>query len=179
MSEPAAPSPKGYLRFPKNQRLSYPTLIDVLFAKGESSYAYPLRVTWRLLDRDSIPEEIRGDRLQFMVNIPKKKMRKAVQRVRLRRLVREAWRLQRLPLRTRLEAEAPGKLLHVGVVFVGTEMVGFTKIREKIAKILTLLDKKVFPAPAETKPEAAEAKPEAAEAQPAAGESQSATTSQS
>ena len=139
------------LKFPKTERLAPLTLIAALFTKGESEYAYPLRMTFRLIEAGSIPPELRADCLQLMVNVPKKKFKRAVKRVRLRRLMREAWRLQRVPLRERIKSELPGKILHVGIVYVGSEELPFPTVKAKTAKLLAHLDKKLFTSPDDEK----------------------------
>lgn len=120
-------------------------MIDRLFAEGESEYSYPLRMTYRVVDLTSLPEELRGGRFQMMVNVPKKRFKRAVKRVRLRRLMREAWRLQRSGLRDRFLRECPEKVLHVGIVYVGSEEVPFEKVHAKMGKLLESLEGKLFP----------------------------------
>lgn len=140
-------SKPGALRFPKCERLCHATLITKLFEEGESVYAYPLRLTFRLVEEDAVPPELRGGRFQYMVNVPKKRFKRAVHRVRLRRLMREAWRLSRVPLRDRFLAEKPGMVLHMGAVYVGSEEAPFDKIAAKTEKLIAHLEKKIFPAP--------------------------------
>ncbi|MBD5231102.1 MAG: hypothetical protein HDS66_02975 [Bacteroidales bacterium] len=135
------------LSFPKSERLSFRTMIDALFAKGETIYAYPLRMTFRLVNKADVPEELHGAHLQLMVNAPKKRFRHAVDRVRCRRLMREAWRLQRVPLRDKLAASCPDCMLHVGIVYASSKMAPFASIEAKTAKLLNTLDSKFFPQP--------------------------------
>lgn len=139
---------RGALKFPKSERLSHATLISRLFEQGESVYAYPLRLTYRLVEVESVPPELLQGRFQYMVNVPKKRFKRAVRRVRQRRLMREAWRLRRVPLRDRFLAEKPGMVLHMGVVYVGTDMSHFDKITAKTEKLIAHLENKLF-APAE------------------------------
>lgn len=72
----------------KDEKLTSRTAINNLFAGGKSLMAFPLRAAYRLRPR--------GDRpVQFLISIPKKRIRKATGRVTLRRRVREAYRLNR------------------------------------------------------------------------------------
>ena len=83
----------------KSDKLCSPTAIDKLFSRGAgstspngicSTMAYPLRAVWRINDsRDE------GSPIQFLISIPKKRLRHAVDRVKMRRRVREAYRLKR------------------------------------------------------------------------------------
>lgn len=127
------------LIFPKSERLGFATLISALFEKGEHEYSFPLRMTYRLIDAESIPEELRRCPVQIMVNAPKKKLRRAVQRVRARRLMREAWRLQRVEFRDKFIATHPDKILHIGFIYLSNELLPYSKISAKMAKLITHL----------------------------------------
>lgn len=79
-------------RLPKPSRLCSRTAIDRLFAQRDvkAVLAYPLRAVWgKDLDRT------RGDAVQFVISVPKKRLRHAVDRVLIRRRIREAYRLNR------------------------------------------------------------------------------------
>lgn len=83
----------------KSDKLCSPTAIDLLFSRGadaiqgserHTAMAYPLRAVWRT---GQIRE--RGAATQFLISIPKKRLHHAVDRVKMRRRVREAYRLNR------------------------------------------------------------------------------------
>ncbi len=157
--ETVSPAP-GEFRFRKGERLHHKAFVSRLFALGKSEYAYPLRMIYLVESaalkasavksrhvEGSSPEEVlrlmRTDRVQFMVTVPKKKQHKAVDRVLLRRRIREAWRLNRNPLR-RLLASAPEPLtLTVAVNYVSSEIKPYSKIEEKMRKLLDSLSEKV------------------------------------
>lgn len=71
----------------KQNKLCGDKRIDSIFADGAamSALAYPLRAVWK--ESDS------ADCSRFLVSVPKKKLRHAVDRVTMRRRVREAYRL--------------------------------------------------------------------------------------
>ena len=86
----------------KTEKLCSRTAIERLFASGESSVAYPLRMVTGESSRQA------GAPAQFMITVPKKKIRKAVGRVLMRRRIREAYRLNRqlfVPLGTKYIGE--------------------------------------------------------------------------
>lgn len=79
-------------RLPKSTKLCSQTAIDRLFAQRdvEGALAYPLRAVWGENQKRS-----RGDAVQFVASVPKKRLRHAVDRVLMRRRIREAYRLNR------------------------------------------------------------------------------------
>lgn len=54
-----------------------------------SSSSYPIRAVWR------INPHRKNNNAQFLISVPKKKLRHAVDRVKMRRRIREAYRLNR------------------------------------------------------------------------------------
>ena len=82
----------------KSHKLCSTTAIDRLFAGRDaavrSALAYPVRMVWAPApDGDPRPGE---QPVCFFISIPKKRLRHAVDRVAMRRRIREAYRLARL-----------------------------------------------------------------------------------
>ena len=69
--------------FPKQNKLCGQLRIAQLYKEGKRFTAWPLRVTWQPTDGET----------QVLVWAPKSLFKKAIQRNRLRRLMREAYRL--------------------------------------------------------------------------------------
>lgn len=82
-------------RLPKQERVCSKKLIDRLFNGGHSHTmsAFPLHVVYMTMTQDegdaSLPPT------QLLVSVPKKHFKRAVKRNRVKRQVREAYRLQR------------------------------------------------------------------------------------
>jgi len=69
-------------------------------------------------------------------SVPKKKIRKSVHRQRVKRLMREAWRLQKHVLAT---AAAPHLQLHVFFIFTGPELPDLKTVQAAMAKCIDRL----------------------------------------
>lgn len=122
----------------KGEKLRHRSLVDPLFREGRSFYEYPLRIAWRALTdeelektfRDHVPGRI--DSLQMLVTVPKKKRRHAVDRVLMRRRIREAYRLKRLPLKEAVE-NAPGlRTLSMAIIYLHDKNLPYSTIERKM-----------------------------------------------
>ena len=112
----------------KSEKLRSRTAVEQLFGEGKSLMAFPLRAVYRLRPRGEAP-------VQFLITIPKKRIRKAVMRVTLRRRTREAYRL------SRNELLAPLQQLGIGVdiafVYLDSNPAPYSVISEKVVALLT------------------------------------------
>lgn len=116
-------------RLPKPARLCSQTAIDRLFAQRDTkgALAYPLRAVWaKNLDR------YRGDAVQFLPSVPKKRLKHAVDRVAMRRRIREAYRLNRADFFPET-LDAPVDILFV---YVGNTLEPYHKVDAAMKKLL-------------------------------------------
>lgn len=89
--------------FHREERLKSHKAIGNLFSRSSASFGqYPLRLIYRPAEeaRSAYP-------VQFTVSVPKRKFPKAVHRNRIRRQVREAWRLNKHRLYSQWPEHAP------------------------------------------------------------------------
>lgn len=139
--------PDVRLTFRKRERLRHRSAVTALFDRGDSEYAYPLRMFSLVLSAEQIRQMHHGyiprnaDTLQMMVTVPKKKFKHAVDRVWLRRRIREAYRLHRISLRDFLHAEnekSPGeeRYMLLAFIYVGSEKREYASIEKKMVKLL-------------------------------------------
>jgi ribonuclease P protein component len=83
-------------RFRKNERLCSRYLIEKLFKEGSSFLVFPIRVTYFQIEGREIARL--KSPLQVMFSVSKKRFKKSVQRNRIKRLMRECWRINKSPL---------------------------------------------------------------------------------
>lgn len=81
--------------------------------------------------------------VQMMVTVPKKKRRHAVDRVLMRRRIREAFRLQYHELRQLIENNSDIRTLSLGIVYVSTENSDMEQISAAMSSALSKLIKKL------------------------------------
>ncbi len=118
----------GY-KLNKDEKLCSRTAVDTLFHEGKSLMAFPLRAAYRLRPRDE------RHPVQFLISIPKKRIRKAVNRVLLRRRTREAYRLNRGELLLGpLESTSWG--VDIAFVYLDTTPAPYEVINEKMTQLL-------------------------------------------
>lgn len=137
--------------FHKSEKLRLRSLVNDLFDRGESLYVYPLRLVWRPLSQQDLASTFRRDipagigRVQFLVTIPKKRCRHAVDRVRMRRLVREAYRLHRLCMAAALEARPDVRSLSLAFIFTGNRPADSEAMERAVRKLLAKLSRRLVP----------------------------------
>ncbi len=135
----------GY-KFPKQERLKSTKAIDLLFSEGLSFASFPLRVVYNW---DPNPEN--SFRIRFAATIPKKKFPKAVQRNRLRRQVKESFRLEKNLLYQLLGDKLNG-CIDIMFIYTAPENLPYQKIEraskylvKKLAKKMLTMDDQSFP----------------------------------
>jgi len=125
---------KGHFTFSKEERLTGKTNIDQLFNEGKSFNQFPFRVFYRFADNPAEPLA------RLLIAIPKKKVRHAVDRNRLRRLVREAYRLNRTAFITCLDSASVH--LHLALIYTGESTdLSYKEVELKIISCLAKLEK--------------------------------------
>ena len=110
-------------RFPKAMRLCGDLRIQATQRQGKRYVVWPLRA-------HVLPAE---GQTQVMVWAPKSLHKHAVDRNRLRRLMREAYRLQCEPLK---QLEAEGKALHIAIYNMDKELSDRQRMMHAMRKLI-------------------------------------------
>ena len=123
----------------KEERLKSRKQIEQLFDKGKSIVVTPFRVYF-IVNRE-LPIQKGEIGLKFGTGVSTKNFKKAVDRNRVKRLTREAWRLQKNEI-TKKAKEAQ-RQLNVFFIYTGKELPDFTTVKDKVAIALKKLADKI------------------------------------
>jgi ribonuclease P protein component len=122
--------------FKKIEHLTGEKLIQKVFGSKHRFLMHPIKVNFLF------NQELKDDvNIKVMVSCPKRNFKKAVDRNRIKRLLREAYRLNKHSLVEALQ-RAEFNLV-VTLVFIGNEMPDFKYIENKIIQSLKRLEEEV------------------------------------
>lgn len=107
-------------------------MIQRLFTEGKSFSNFPIRVIY-------LEPEKQSSLLQAAFSVSNKNFKKAVERNRIKRLMRESYRLQKKHLQAILDEN--DKSLSLFFIYTGTEIPVYDNVLEKIGEILKNLEK--------------------------------------
>jgi ribonuclease P protein component len=121
----------GKYTFSKDERICKRNDFDRLLQQGQAFNRYPFRVIWL-----SHPQA-EGAPLRLAISVPKRKFRSAVQRNRIKRLIRECFRLNKQVLTHWLKSQQAS--IDILLIYQGNLNGSFTEMQSKIILILQRL----------------------------------------
>ena len=116
-------------KFPKSERLHSRKQIEELFEQGTSFTIYPLKVVYLKKPLESTLKN------QVLISTPKFFFKKSVDRNKLKRRIKEAYRLHKQVL----ENKQAGFYLLIGYIYIGKEISSYQSIEEKLKQSLLRL----------------------------------------
>ena len=118
------------LTFKRDEKLKSLKVIQHIFKEGKSFSHFPLRIIYTQPGNNL-------SHLQAAFSVSSKNFKKAVQRNRIKRMMREAYRLQKTLLKNQLEENQ--KYLVVFIIYNGNTLPKFDDIFEKMGLALQQL----------------------------------------
>lgn len=123
--------------FNKRERLVSQRLIDMLFGQSASHSlaAFPLRAIYNVRERHEGDEPI-----QILVSVPKKRFHHAVDRNRVKRQVREAYRQHKQRL---YDALPPDKALLVAFVWLSDRHLPTDEVASRVESLIQRISERL------------------------------------
>lgn len=114
----------------KKERICSKKLTDQLFTGGSSRSlsAYPLRAVYMTHESDGAPASI-------LVSVPKKHLKRAVMRNRVKRQVREAYRKHK-QIVTEKASEATGRSIAIAFIWMDSKLVDTSVVESRMVSLL-------------------------------------------
>jgi ribonuclease P protein component len=128
----------GQFTLGKDERLKSRKLIEELFSEGKNFALSPFRIYYKISPQSG---NVKRAALKIGAGVSTKNFKKAVDRNRIKRLIREAWRLQKNVLQEKLNGK--GWTMNVFIIYTSKELTSFPVVSEKLRLILDRLVKQV------------------------------------
>jgi ribonuclease P protein component len=110
--------------FPREEKLKSRKMIGDIFTNGFVVKSYPIRIQFAFHDLTDLP------RCQVGVSVSKRNFKSAVDRNRIKRQLREVYRLNKTDLINKLEAR--DKHLAMMIIYTNNEKWDYSKIETKV-----------------------------------------------
>ncbi len=116
--------------FAKNERLCSKSVIDQLFTQGHSFFKHPLKIKWLQGQWDS------NNSVKVVISVSKHRFKKAVDRNKIKRLIRESFRLNKFVLENGLK----GQKVYLAIIYTSNEIPDFTTLNRVINDVFHRLN---------------------------------------
>ena len=122
--------------FEKAEKLKSRKAVEELFARGKVLNVFPIRISYKFLPLPADEKTV----LQVGVSVSKRNFKRAVDRNRIKRLLRETYRLQKRHLIELLKEQ--GKIGYVFFIYTDKQMPQYPIVFDTISKCLEVLKRK-------------------------------------
>jgi ribonuclease P protein component len=111
---------------PKTEKLKWERSIKLVFSSKNKLFKHPIRVTWTFLEQT--------EPIKILVGCPKRNIKSAVHRNRIKRLLREAYRINK----SQITEFCIQKNVKIGIafIFLGNEIPTFEYTNDKVKMLL-------------------------------------------
>jgi ribonuclease P protein component len=119
----------------KNKRLKSRKLIALLFSEGKAMSVFPLRLLYLTTDQPLL--------LQAAFSVSSRAFKSAVDRNRIKRIMREAYRIRKQPLENNLKKSSSNMLLffnYTGKELEATQSIA-TSMEEIVSRLVRVVEK--------------------------------------
>ena len=121
-------------RFTKHDRLKSSLAIEALYRENQRIVSYPLKCYYSFSERKETESPVR-----VAFTVPKKSFKKAVERNKIKRRMREAYRLNFQKILEKYISQND-KQLKLFFIFIGKKMVEYKDIETNLIAILQKID---------------------------------------
>ena len=119
-------------KFPKSERLTSQLVIDKMFQESKSLKQFPIVLKY-------MPHQFEeGANVQIAISVPKRRVKKAVDRNRIKRQIREVYRLNKRALLEKFKNQDKGLALFL--IYNGSEKAKYAVLENKIKILLQELE---------------------------------------
>lgn len=124
-------------QFKKSERIVSQKLIEELFGGGKSHSlaAFPLRAVYMQRERQDRQEPVK-----VLVSVSKKKFHHAVDRNRVKRQIRESYRLQKKIL---IEKTEPGQTIDIAFIWLSDQHFPTAEVSSRMQNLLERIAKRI------------------------------------
>jgi len=120
----------------KKEKLKSRKAIQQLFETRQSIHVFPLRLIWQQFETP-----LSTSPAQFAVTVPKRAFPKAVHRNRIKRIIREVYRLNKINVYQVLAGE--DKQFGMMFLYSGKREPKFEELEKALKKLMKILSKKI------------------------------------
>ncbi|MCB9223839.1 MAG: ribonuclease P protein component [Crocinitomicaceae bacterium] len=121
--------------FPAAERIKSRTVLETVYEKGEQIIVHPFRIRFMRYNFEE------GAAVKFAVSVPKRNVKKAVRRNRLKRQIKEAYRLNKKGLLSQINDPSQGLALFL--IYIGKDDQTYQALEDKMKLLLDKLQQKL------------------------------------
>jgi len=122
--------------YKKSERLCSKFIIEKLFNEGKTIYEYPFKAFWIEIE---LPENVP---VQTVINVSKKRFKRAVKRNLLKRRMREAFRLNKQNLYNSIQLQ--NKQIALMILYNNNSILDFIHIQDGMIKLFNKIITKII-----------------------------------